>query len=105
MQQSSGINRLLTDGLEKRNNPPMRNAFLCSLLAVLLISTASAVEPPGVVINEVMYDTGSGDPRDEFIELYNNSTAAVELQGWHFSKGVTFIFPQYTLNAGAYIVV
>lgn len=59
-----------------------------------------------VVINEIMYnDPTIGTDTLEFIELYNNGTAAADLTGWSFSQGVTYTFPSTTLNAGDYLVV
>jgi len=51
-----------------------------------------------IVINELHYNgPGAGTDLDEFIELYNNGTATVDLGGWSFS-GVTYTFP-----AGSFI--
>lgn len=65
-----------------------------------------AIESPDVVINEIMYRSGSGNSFDEFIELYNSSNQPVDLSNWRINKGVSFTFPATTiLNANAYIVV
>src|SRR5208283_626074 len=45
-----------------------------------------------VVINELMYDPISGNDDDQYIELYNRSTNAVNLSGWTLSDAVTFTF-------------
>ena len=68
-----------------------------------------------IVINEILYhqtpDGGSeGTPftedPEEWIELYNNSDATVDLSGWEFSDGVEFTFaPGTTLAAGEYLVI
>ena len=63
-----------------------------------------------VVINEIMYHPyhpvpGAEDVRQEYIELFNRGTAAVNLSGWRLSNGVDFVFPDVTLGAGAYLVV
>ena len=57
-----------------------------------------------VVINELHYNpVGSGA---EFVELFNNSTEPVVLDGWSFSEGVTYTFPAATSIAGyGYLVV
>jgi hypothetical protein len=75
------------------------------VLCITICHNVSAFELPGVVINEIMYRSGSGNTLDEFIELYNNSNQPIDLTNWQFNKGVTFTFPAKTLNAGAYIVV
>ncbi|MFI5380704.1 MAG: lamin tail domain-containing protein [Tepidisphaerales bacterium] len=67
-----------------------------------------------VVISEIMYHPGYGDPlqtsgyipedpNKEYVEIYNRG-AATSLKGWQL-KGVGFTFPDVTLNAGAYLVV
>ena len=60
-----------------------------------------------IVITEIMYNP----PEDytdslEFIELYNNSSEAENIGGYHFFEGVEdFIFPSYVLNPGEFVVV
>lgn len=69
-----------------------------------------------VVINEIMYhhklmpQVSSNVPplpNDEaWIELYNRSTNAVDLTGWHFGDGIDYRFPSNkVLAAGAYLIV
>jgi hypothetical protein len=59
-----------------------------------------------VVINEIMYAPMSGESDDEYVELYNQGTAPVNLSGWKFSDGIDFTFPTNTvLGANAYLVV
>ena len=65
----------------------------------------------GIVINELMYNL----PRDgildaenideEFIELHNQGTRAVDLTGWNFTRGVDFTFGETSIPAGGYLVV
>jgi len=38
-----------------------------------------------IIFSEVMFDVAGADYNDEFIELYNISSAAVDLKGWQFS--------------------
>ncbi|MEI6060385.1 MAG: lamin tail domain-containing protein [Bacteroidota bacterium] len=64
------------------------------------------VSSDNVMITEIMYNP----PDDfidslEFIELYNKGTVGVNLKDWYFSKGVTFVFPDYTLLPGSYCIV
>ncbi len=50
--------------------------------------------------------SGSFTAQDfEFIELQNTGTATVNLNGFAFTNGVTFTFPNMNLAAGAYTVV
>ncbi len=85
----------------------LRSVLVFAIAALFLSSgwNAFAIEAPGVVINEIMYRSGSGNSLDEFIELYNTSAAPVSLLNWQFNKGVTFTFPAYTLQPGAYLVI
>jgi hypothetical protein len=42
----------------------------------------------------------------EFVELFNTSTADINLTGWHFSDGITYTFPSGAMiPAGGYVVV
>ena len=87
------------------------------LIASLLVGwiAATTVRADHVLINEIMYHPGLGKPgetgyiaedtRQEFIELYNADTNSVNLQGWRFSKGVAYVFPDVTLAAQGYLVV
>jgi len=75
----------------------------------LLLDTGS------VLINEIMYHPGTGDPgypgyvaedtRLEYIELYNKGAAAVSLKDWKFTQGIAFTFPDLSIGAGQYLVV
>lgn len=59
-----------------------------------------------IVINEIMYKPLSGDPNDAYIELYNQGTLAVDLTGWSFVSGISFVFPFNTIiGPDAYLVV
>jgi hypothetical protein len=66
--------------------------------------------PVAVIINEIMYHPyhALNTPENmglEYIELYNNGNAPVNLSGWRFTNGVAFVFPDVTLNNGNYLVV
>lgn len=68
--------------------------------------TAVAATPGAVVINEILYNGQSNTVRDDFVELYNNTGAAVDLAGWQLTGGVTYVFPAgATLPAAGYLVV
>lgn len=57
-----------------------------------------------IVITEINYNTpGSVDSLD-FIELYNNSSSAVNLNGWKFKKAITSTIGNITINPGSYKV-
>ena len=59
-----------------------------------------------VVINEIMYDPVSGSGDDEYLELYNRGTNAVNVGGWHVRDAVSFNIPNgTTISAGGYLVI
>ena len=41
----------------------------------------------------------------EFVELHNNGGSAIDLKGFRFSSGISYVFPEYSLEPGAYLVV
>jgi hypothetical protein len=59
----------------------------------------------GVVISEIMYHPSSENVLEEYIELFNKGAGAVGLNGWRFSEGVDFTFPNVSIPAGGYLVV
>jgi Lamin Tail Domain/Bacterial Ig domain/Secretion system C-terminal sorting domain len=75
-------------------------------LALAVFFLALSAIKSQVVITEIMYNPPNpGTDTLEYIELYNNSNATVDLSGWTFSKGVTLTFAQGTsLPAKGYIV-
>lgn len=70
-----------------------------------------------VVINEIMFhpfhevnphhENAQETDRDrEFLELYNISDRRIDLSGWYFSSGITYIFPEGTaINPKQYLVI
>jgi len=61
---------------------------------------------PSVVINEIHYEPEEKLDRAEFVELYNAGDSQVDMSGWYFSAGITYVFPSPTLlDAGEYIVL
>ena len=59
-----------------------------------------------VVINEIMYAPISGNGDDQYVELYNRGTNAVDISGWQFVAGISHQFPTNTvLGPGGYLVV
>lgn len=63
-------------------------------------------KPADIVINEIMYNPISGEDDDEFVELHNRSTNAVNLAGWRLRDAVSFNIPNGTvLGAGGYLVI
>lgn len=58
-----------------------------------------------VLINEIMYNPGSLDPREEYIELFNHGPDPVNLAGWRLHSAVRYVFPSIELMPGGYLVV
>ena len=82
----------------------MKCALLRSLTLLMLVVLPAFSSQ--VVINEIMYHPASENPLEEYIELHNRGTNAVDLSGWRFVNGVDFTFPPGTsLGAGKYLVV
>src|SRR4051812_45100975 len=80
------------------------NLFARAWFCVVLASVSSLYGQP--VINEIMYHPASTNLLEDFIEIYNPGTNAVDLTGWKITKGVNFSFPSNTvLAAGGYLVV
>ena len=85
------------------------SAILSSLVLFSFVGPAGGATPT-MVITEIMYHpyhsaSGSEDIRQEWIELFNRGTEPVNLAGWKFTDGIDYVFPDVTLEAGAYLVV
>ena len=61
---------------------------------------------PGVLINEIHYNSEDKTRSDEFVELHNAGAFTLDLSGWQFTGGVAFTFPPGTTMApGDFLVV
>ena len=59
-----------------------------------------------IVINELMYDPVSGNNEDEYLELYNRTTNAVDVSLWRFTAGINFTIPTNTvIPSNGFLVV
>ena len=87
----------------------MKKIYALSLivfLCLLAFTTQSVAQIPNLVISEIMYNPPeTGADSLEFIEIFNNGNATVNLDGIHFSDGITFTFSNQTLDAQNYLVV
>ncbi len=73
------------DGICDRNDPDIKN---------------------DIVINEINYRSVQNQENIEFIELYNNDVASVDIGGWTLSNGIEYTFPSPTnIAPGNYLVV
>ena len=59
---------------------------------------------PNLVITEINYNAPGSDTT-EFIEIFNNDTAMVNLAGYHFVQGVTYTFPSVNIDTNSYVLV
>ncbi len=75
---------------------------MACLRPILIFSLffSGAYASADVVINEILYHPKSDDSNEEFIELFNTSSDAVDLSGWAFTRGITFIFPDGSIIPG-----
>ncbi|MCK5856410.1 MAG: lamin tail domain-containing protein [Bacteroidales bacterium] len=70
------------------------------------VSAMQTIVIPDLVITEINYNgPESGTDSTEFIEIYNNDTVSVDLDGFIIVQGFNYTFPAITLNAGDYIVI
>ena len=87
----------------------IRNVILLSLLVVaLLLSPLVRASPSTLLISEVEYDPiQSGiDSAYEWLELYNNTSAPIELSGWTISDNTsTDAIPAVTIPANGVLVI
>ena len=83
--------------------------FVMMTMVATLMATGSEVasaEPGGIVISELHYHAGSDLDTDDFIELTNTGTAAIDASGWSFSQGITAtLAPGTVIPAGARYVL
>ena len=67
--------------------------------------TLNVQNQTAIFFAEIMFNPASGQPKDEWVELRNSGTTAVNLRGWQISRGVGFTFPDITLAAGGSLIV
>ncbi len=81
----------------------MKRLFTTLFFVTILVGFTQAQ----IVINEIMYNSpDAGQDSTEYIELFNNSGAAVDISGWSFTQGVTHTFDTGTsIGANAYLLV
>src|SRR6185436_9920060 len=59
-----------------------------------------------VVLNEIMYAPISGDDDDQYVEIYNRSSAALDMSGWRISGGIDYAIPAgVSLATNSYLVI
>lgn len=80
-------------------------AAVLAVQAFLHLSSTLATTRAGVVINEIVYRPGSGEP--EWVELFNPSDSSVDLAGWvlHDRTSARPVITEGSLPSGGYVVV
>ena len=87
------------------------NLFAAGAAGLDITNATPPAPPTALVINEYMADNVGGiedEDRDssDWIELYNGTAAAVNLDGYYLrDSSATWRFPAVTLNAGQYLLV
>ncbi|MBX2875139.1 MAG: lamin tail domain-containing protein [Saprospiraceae bacterium] len=93
------------ESIEIDLNFPSEGAAINPLRKNLTISIRdNDAQIPAIVINELMYNNPGTDSL-EYLELFNNDNAAVDLAGYSFSAGIEFTFPSVTLQPGDYLII
>ena len=106
---SSTFSRVLT-GLTPGNSYYFRayasNSAGGTWAASTEIFAALVTETPApLVINEVHYDPLDPTKFQEFIELHNPGTTAINLAGWRIASAVDYTFGNISIPAGGYFCV
>jgi len=79
--------------------------ILCILIPQAAV-LASESPRPLPVINEIHFEPPDKTLPEEFIELYNPADTAVDLSGWYFSRGMSYVFPEgVVLPAKGYLII
>ena len=71
----------------------------------LATTPPAAAAPTDVVINEMMFHAISDLDGDDYLELFNRGTTAVDLSGWTFSGITLTLATGTTINPGGFLVV
>ncbi|WP_028980111.1 lamin tail domain-containing protein [Sporocytophaga myxococcoides] len=69
-----------------------------------LLFAVNAFAQSDLVITEILYNQPGNDTL-EFIELYNKGNQSLNLSGYKVTSGFNYVFPDYTLKPGNYVVV
>ncbi len=85
----------------------MREIFRIVILGILIfLPLQTGADDTDIIINEIHYHPESDFGLEEYVELYNRGTTAVDLSGWAFSEGIFFTFPDNTiLGPDEYLLV
>ena len=80
--------------------------FCLYLVCILALITPTHPLSAQIIINEIHYDPDESASPVEFIELFNPGPDAVDISGWHFGNGISYVFPEgILLHADDYLMV
>ena len=63
------------------------------LFSLLPLTVQASIKPLDVVINEIAWMGTKANSSDEWIELYNNTSQDISLEGWTLYEKETLIEP------------
>ena len=76
------------------------------LFSLLPLTVQASIKPLDVVINEIAWMGTKANSSDEWIELYNNTSQDISLEGWTLYEKETLIEPLIgTIKANSYYLI
>ncbi len=88
-----------------RNRLPPKSGKQRQRLFAEALENRILLAAENIMIDEIMYHSAGGNTAEEFIELHNSGTTAVDLTDWQFTSGVNFTFPATSIDSSGYLVV
>jgi len=82
----------------------MKKLLVLNIFCLLFAINAFAQAESDLVITEILYNQPGNDTL-EFIELYNKGSQPLNLEGYKVTSGFDYVFPNYVLQPGSYVVV
>lgn len=102
---SGQLNTLTINNVSDANS----NIISTNSTSTFTYNAPVTAQPFDIVISEIMFEPASGTqlPNAEYVEIYNRSNGAINLNGWLLSDGgsVTPNFGNYSLPAGQYLIL
>ena len=89
----------------------IKNRFNYALFTIIILFLPSLPSVfADIRINEIMYNPSGSDSGHEWLEIYNNGTGSINLEGWKFyesnvNHGLTLIQGNDTLSPDDYAVI
>lgn len=102
---SGQLNTLTINNVSDANS----NIISTNSTSTFTYNAPVTAQPFDVVISEIMFepDAGTQLPNAEYVEIYNRSNGAINLNGWLLSDGGSLApnFGNYSLPAGQYLIL